>query len=107
MQLINPTFPLRLSHLWLPAGQLQKGRTSLCSALLYSRLGGAQVARQRCPILHPDFCSISSYQPFQRGHLYFAENRTFLLCIDRLMLLYRAGGEGEQNKRRFHPHFPA
>jgi len=47
---------------------------------------GAQVALQRCPILRMSIFSVPclSNPPSQRGHLYFAEKGTFLLCIDRM-----------------------
>jgi len=45
---------------------------------------GAQVALQRRPILRMSDFSVPplSITPSQRGHLYFAEKGTFLLCID-------------------------
>lgn len=55
-----------------PALYKVKGQNKLRSALLYSLPGGAQVARQRCPILHPGDGSISPDQPFAKG--------TSLLC---------------------------
>jgi len=49
---------------------------------------GAQVALQRCPILRMSAKSVPclSTNPSRRGHLYFAEKGTFLLCIDRNLL---------------------
>ena len=46
---------------------------------------GAQVALQRCPILRMSDFSVPclSITPSQRGHLYFAEKGTSLLCLDR------------------------
>ena len=46
---------------------------------------GAQVALQRCPILRMSAWSVPRplIIPSLRGHLYFAEKGTFLLCIDR------------------------
>jgi hypothetical protein len=43
---------------------------------------GAQVALQRCPILRTSTISLSLVfaNPSDRGHLYFAEKGTFLLC---------------------------
>jgi len=45
---------------------------------------GAQVALQRCPILRMSDFSVPclSITPSQRGHLYFAEKGTSLLCLD-------------------------
>lgn len=51
MAMINDQRPLRLSLFGLPAGQKQ-GQSDLHSALPFSHPDGAQVARQRCPILH-------------------------------------------------------
>jgi hypothetical protein len=51
----------------------QKGQNHLRSALPYSHLIGARVARQRCPILQSGTRSIFAYQPLSRGHLYFAD----------------------------------
>ena len=50
----------------------QKGQNDLRSALPYSHPVGAQVARQRCPILQPGDRSITACQPLAKG--------TFLLC---------------------------
>ena len=49
---------------------------------------GAQVALQRCPILRTSAWSLpySLIHPSNRGHLYFAEQGTFLLCIDNTIL---------------------
>jgi hypothetical protein len=50
----------------------QKGQNDLRSALPYSHPVGAQVARQRCPILQPGDQSVTGCQPFAKG--------TSLLC---------------------------
>jgi len=55
-----------------PAWHKVKGQNPVSSALLYSHLVGARVARQRCPILQPGRMSLSPYQPYAKG--------TSLLC---------------------------
>jgi len=62
----------------------KKGQNVLRSALPYCRLSGARVARQRCPVLQPSHHSLAHLRPFKLGHLYFADLRTFLLCIDSM-----------------------
>ena len=59
-----------------------KGQNDFRSALPYCRLSGARVARQRCPTLQSSSHSLAHLIPFGLGHLYFADFRTFLLCID-------------------------
>jgi hypothetical protein len=63
-----------------------KEQSVLCSALpcLRPRVG-APVALQQCRILPTGALSVAHLftSPCQRGHLYFAEQGTFLLCIDR------------------------
>jgi len=44
-----------------------KGQNELRSALLYSHSSGAQVARQRCPILRSSERSVSDCLPFEKG----------------------------------------
>jgi len=62
----------------------KKDRAFLTLPCLRPRVG-AQVALQRCLILRTSDLSLSQLViiPYQRGHLYFAELGTFLLCIDR------------------------
>ena len=67
--------------LWASSRAIKTGQIQFCSALLFSHQNGAQVARQRCPILRFDF-KILSPGLFSRkedvstlqklGHLYFA-----------------------------------
>ncbi|MGD2159004.1 MAG: hypothetical protein PVG32_19145, partial [Anaerolineales bacterium] len=64
--------------------QNRKGQNDFRSALPFSHLSGARVARLRCPTLRSGDMILSSVLSSRTGHLYFAENRTFLLCIDRI-----------------------
>ncbi len=59
----------------------QKGQNNLRSALPYSHLIGARIARQRCPVLQSGGRSINACQPLAKGtsllcstwgHFYFA-----------------------------------
>lgn len=61
----------------------EKGQNDFCSALLYSHQDGAQVARQRCPILRLGDLILSPGLSSRIGHFYFGENRTFLLWVDK------------------------
>lgn len=51
---------------------VNNGQMDFSSALSFCHLLGAQVARQRCPILQPGLVSLSLFSPFAKG--------TFLLC---------------------------
>jgi hypothetical protein len=45
-----------------------------------------------------DYSTISLFHPALRGHLYFANQGTFLLCIDSLILLQPRSGRCIQNR---------
>ena len=69
------------------------------SALLYSHLDGARVARQHCSILRPGSTILACLCPTWIGRFYFGENRTFLLWVDRA----RKGEPMSACVRRGHP----
>jgi len=60
----------------------KKGQNNFCSALLYSHQDVAQVALQRCLILRLGDIILTPLLSSPIGHLYFGENRTFLLGVD-------------------------
>ena len=74
------TGTMRLS-LWA-TNRAEKGQTDHGSALLYSHPDGARVARQHCSTLRLGNTILSHPCPARIGHLYFGENRTFLLWVD-------------------------
>lgn len=51
---------------------VNNGQMDFSSALSFCLLLGAQVARQRCPILQSGIVSLALFSPFAKG--------TFLLC---------------------------
>lgn len=61
------------SAFWATSRADAKGQNQVRSALLYSRSGGARVARQRgsilpsCPILQPGNWSVTYRQPCAKG----------------------------------------
>jgi hypothetical protein len=57
-----------------------KGQNIHCSALLFSHRVGAQVARQRCPILQPSGKSLSHPSPFAKADVRSLSKGTSLLC---------------------------
>ena len=71
---------MRLS-LWA-TNRAKKEQNDHRSALLYSHLDGARVARQHCSTLRPGIVILSVLCPPWIGHFYFGENRTFLLWVD-------------------------
>jgi hypothetical protein len=73
---------MRLS-LWA-TNRAKKGQTDPGSALLYSHLDGARVARQHCSTLRLGNTILSLPCPAWIGHFYFGENRTFLLWLDSM-----------------------
>ena len=89
----EPDWPLSLSRAAQKAGQKQKGQRPQGSALLMalvSALGSlSSVALSAARVL----ISLPPLSPFPsaRGHFYFAEQATFLLCIDRLYPSRRSG----------------
>jgi len=77
---------MRLS-LWA-TDRAETGQTDDRSALSYSHLDGARVARQHCSTLRLGNIILSLPCSPCIGHLYFAENRTFLLWVDTLEFLH-------------------
>lgn len=75
---------MRLS-LWA-TNRAKKGQTDPGSALLYSHLDGARVARQHCSTLRLGNTILSLPCPAWIGHFYFGENRTSLLWVDRISI---------------------
>ena len=72
---------------WLMSFSLSaknKGQSVARSALFSAswRRSGCSPAGPYPPHEYAEFSTFST-NPFQRGHLYFAEQGTFLLCIDR------------------------
>jgi len=71
---------MRLS-LWA-TDRATTGQIDHRSALSYSHLDGARVARQHCSTLRLGIIILSLPCSPCIGHLYFGENRTFLLWVD-------------------------
>jgi len=83
MAQIEMDWPVSLSLFGQKQGRMQRAeRSPLCP--VFGTCAGAQVALQRCPILRTSIISVPCplCHPCQRGHLYFAQMGTFLLCID-------------------------
>ena len=78
-------FIMRLS-LWA-TNRVKKEQNDHRSALLYSHLHGARVARQHCSTLRPGNTILSPLCLLRIGHLYFGENRTSPLWVDRAQLI--------------------
>jgi hypothetical protein len=79
---------MSLSLLDQKLGRKQKGSALRHLPSLRTRVG-AQVALQRCPILHTSVMSVPCFfiNPLPRGHFYFGNQGTFLLWVDRAILL--------------------
>ena len=72
MSMNNSSSPFAFIAFGTSDRTVKNGQMDFSTALSFCHLLGAQVARQRCPILQPGFVSLSFSPPFEKG--------TFLLC---------------------------
>ena len=88
MAMINFKSAFAFSAFWTssragPGPGLTKRGQIFYSALLFCHQVGARVARQQCSTLQPGTSDSTPVLSSRTGHLYFGENRTFLLWVDR------------------------